>query len=180
MFGGVSKDEEKLNDLWLIKPEYYTNKRMIHEVKYQYTHKDPELTLNIQQITNFSGQPPCPRSGATMIHINIKKTNNQMLVLYGGRNDKIYATTGSVALNDICLFNINLSQWESIAMFGQLPMSRWKHAMVAMNSQQSTKDGFMIFGGTNLSCYCRSKIFTFTMMNKKTSQKPAGSYTTSK
>ena len=48
MFGGVSKDEEKLNDLWLIKPEYYTNKRMIHEVKYQYTHKDPELTLNIQ------------------------------------------------------------------------------------------------------------------------------------
>ena len=69
-----------------------------------------------------------------MIHINIKKTNNQMLVVYGGRNDKIYATTGSVALNDICLFNINLSQWESIAMFGQLPMSRWKHAMVAMNS----------------------------------------------
>lgn len=55
MFGGQSRDEVNLNDLWLIKPEYYTNKRMIDEVKYQYTCKDPELTLNVQQITNFSG-----------------------------------------------------------------------------------------------------------------------------
>ena len=25
----------------------------------------------------------------------------------------------------------------------------------------------MIFGGTNLNCYCKSKIFTFTLVNKK-------------
>ena len=73
IFGGQSRDEVNLNDLWLIKPEYYTNKRMIDEVKYQYTCKDPELTLNVQQITNFSGQPPCPRFGATMVHINTRK-----------------------------------------------------------------------------------------------------------
>ena len=31
----------------------------------------------------------------------------------------------------------------------------------------------MIFGGANLSCYCRSKIFTFTLMNKRSKAKIA-------
>ena len=34
MFGGVNREEEKLNDLWLIRPEYYTNKRMIDDFKF--------------------------------------------------------------------------------------------------------------------------------------------------
>ena len=55
MFGGVNREEEKLNDLWLIRPEYYTNKRMIDDFKFQYTCRDPEITLNVQQINNFSG-----------------------------------------------------------------------------------------------------------------------------
>ena len=46
--------------------------------------------------------------------------------------------------------------------------------MVALSDEQSTKGGFMIFGGTNLSCYCRSKIFTFTMMNKSQKSKIVG------
>lgn len=50
-------------------------------------------------------------------------------------------------------------------------MSRWKHSMVAMSDEQSTKSGFLIFGGANLNCYCRSKIFTFTLMNKKSDSK---------
>ena len=37
MFGGQGRDDVPLNDLWLIKPEHYTNKRMIHEIKYQFT-----------------------------------------------------------------------------------------------------------------------------------------------
>ena len=131
LFGGHNREEENLNDLWLIKPEYYTNKRMIDDVKYTYTCRDPELTLNVSQITNFSGQPPCPRTGATMITLNIKKTGHQLLVIYGGRNDQIYKQTGSAALNDVCIFNINLRKWESLAMFGQMPMSRWKHSMVS-------------------------------------------------
>ena len=92
-----------------------------------------------------------------MVHLNIKSTGHQLLVIYGGRNDKIYESTGSVALNDVCIYNINLCQWEALAMFGQLPMSRWKHAMVATTDEiSSVSNGFMIFGGTNLSCYCRS------------------------
>ena len=48
LFGGHNREEENLNDLWLIKPEYYTNKRMIDDFKYAYTCRDPELTLNVQ------------------------------------------------------------------------------------------------------------------------------------
>ena len=33
LFGGQNRDEVNFNDLWLIKHEHYTNKRMIHEVK---------------------------------------------------------------------------------------------------------------------------------------------------
>ena len=71
MFGGQGRDEIPLNDLWLIKPEYYTNKRMIHELRYQYTCKDPELTLNVSQITNYAGQPPCPRVYASMVYLDL-------------------------------------------------------------------------------------------------------------
>ena len=34
MFGGMSRDEVQLNDLWLIRPEHYSNKRMISERKF--------------------------------------------------------------------------------------------------------------------------------------------------
>lgn len=85
---------------------------MIHELKYQYTCKDPELTLNVRQITNYAGQPPCPRIGASMVHLALggKHGNGQhLLVIYGGRNDRVYESTGNVALNDICIFNLNFN-----------------------------------------------------------------------
>lgn len=70
-------------------------------------------------------------------------------MIYGGRNDRIYEHTGGVAMNDICIFNINLNQWETLAIFGQLPLGRWKHSMIAMN-QRDEAEGIMIFGGVNL------------------------------
>lgn len=41
-----------------------------------------------------------------------------MLVIYGGRNDNIFSMTNNVALNDICIFNLNTFTWESVALFG--------------------------------------------------------------
>ena len=42
----------------------------------------------------------------------------KMLVIYGGRNDNIFGMTNNVALNDICILNLNSFTWESLAMFG--------------------------------------------------------------
>ena len=44
---------------------------MIHELRYQYICKDPELTLNVSQITNYAGKPPCPRVYASMVYLDL-------------------------------------------------------------------------------------------------------------
>lgn len=85
------------------------------------------------------------------------------MVLFGGRNERMYNYTGNVGLNDVCIFNINLNQWEALAIFGQMPLSRWKHSVVADNE----REGIMVFGGFNLRQHCRSKIYTFSLIKKK-------------
>ena len=55
MFGGVNNSGDKLNDLWLIKPSYSSNRRFINERDFSYCNKDPELSLNISKITDYSG-----------------------------------------------------------------------------------------------------------------------------
>jgi hypothetical protein len=62
----------------------------------------------MRRISQFSGRPPCPRifHGTT----TFKDWNkHNFLVIYGGRNDQIYARTQNVALNDICMYNVNTS-----------------------------------------------------------------------
>jgi hypothetical protein len=53
-----------------------------------------------------------------MIHLQQKNIGLHMLVIYGGRNDNIFSMTNNVALNDICIFNLNKFTWETVAMFG--------------------------------------------------------------
>ena len=89
------------------------------------------------------------------------------MVIYGGRNDKIFDSTGNVALNDICVFNCNQVSWEPLAMFGQMPCSRWSHTMIPQSSTQAYHEGFILFGGVNLKAYCRSNFFTFSFSHKK-------------
>lgn len=102
-----------------------------------------------------------------MVHLSIKHSGHQLLVIYGGRNDRIYDSTGNVALNDICVYNCNLMAWEPLAMFNQMPCSRWSHTMIPLSSTQSYHEGFILFGGVNLKAYCKSKFYTFTFSHKK-------------
>lgn len=81
----------------------------------------------------------------------------------------IFAKTNNVALNDICVFNINKREWEPLCMFGQMPCSRWSHITVPVSSNSRDKFGLLneqndtlfVFGGINLNSYCRSAIYTF-------------------
>jgi hypothetical protein len=89
------------------------------------------------------------------------------LVIYGGRNDTIYAKTQNVALNDICMYNVNRNEWIAIAMYGQMPCSRWSHCFTLNRGGCSGGiDGFLIFGGVNLKNYCKSRIYQFQILNK--------------
>ncbi len=115
--------------------------------------------------------PPCPRTNSTMIHLQQKNIGLHMLVIYGGRNDNIFSMTNNVALNDICIFNLNKFTWETVAMFGQMPCSRWSHCMVARGYEQMSSDGFMIFGGVNLQNYCKSTLYNFQLSDVKLPKK---------
>ena len=102
-----------------------------------------------------------------------------LLVIYGGRNDGIFASTKNVALNDICIFNVNHRQWVSLAMYGIPPSSRWSHFMVP--NRRYNPDGVVIFGGVSLKNYCKSRLHSFQILSygaaaakKPTSSSPTG------
>ena len=75
-----------------------------------------------------------------------------------------------MALNDICLFNLHRLEWVALAMYGQMPCSRWSHCFslnhgTGTSSSSGGIDGFLIFGGVNLKNYCKSRIFQFQFLN---------------
>ena len=183
IFGGVDSRGQTLNDLWLVKPIYTANSKQISPSTYEYVEPDSEnikLSLKMVKMKSSSGQPPYPRINASMAHVGLKSSGHQLLVVYGGRNDRIFDSTGNVALNDVCIYNCNLETWEPLAMFGQLPCSRWSHSMLALNGSQSAYEGVIIFGGVNLKSYCKSKFYQFTLGSKKDSKKVQNNVASSK
>jgi hypothetical protein len=104
------------NDLWLVAPDYDYNRSSLGILNCDFT-GGLHFGLTVQEITNTHGQPPCPRFGFQMTHLVANK--NQLLVIYGGRNDTIFQYIKNLALNDICIYNIQKMTWEALAIFGQ-------------------------------------------------------------
>ena len=86
-----------------------------------------------------------------------------MIVIYGGRNDGIFAGTQNVALNDVNLFNVATRQWTALAMYGLQPCSRWAHVIVPNRTEHP--DGFLVFGGVSLNSYCKADFHKFSILN---------------
>ena len=53
-----------------------------------------------------------------------------------------------------------------MAMYGQMPCSRWSHCFSVNGTADYGCDGFFIFGGVNLKNYCKSRIYQFQILNK--------------
>ena len=71
----------------------------------------------------------------------------------------MYKTLGNIAFNDVHLLNTQTLAWETLAMYGQLPLSRWNHSLVSLDD-----DKLVIFGGLNMTTYMNSsnlQVFTF-------------------
>ena len=71
-------------------------------------------------------------------------------MIFGGRNDEIFTTIKNVALNDLHIYDVASNTWSAVAMYGDIPGSRWGHRLV------SNENKVMLFGGMNLSIYCES------------------------
>jgi hypothetical protein len=68
------------------------------------------------------------------------------------------------------LFSIEDREWSQLALYGLHPCSRWAHVIVPSRSIQP--NGFILFGGVNLTSYCKVKAFKFTIANFKDSTIP--------
>jgi N-acetylneuraminic acid mutarotase len=74
----------------------------------------------------------------------------------GGRNNSLYKKLNNIALNDLCLYNLEKLEWETIALYGILPPSRWGHSMVSIEDNK-----LIVFGGVNTNTYMNSNIYLF-------------------
>ena len=53
------------------------------------------------------------------------------LVISGGRSDFMYSFIHNVALNDMHIYDIGTNTWAAIALYGDIPNSRWGHTLCA-------------------------------------------------
>ena len=61
IFGGKDERSVYQNDLWVATPDYEYNRFSILAQDYELT-PNSKIGLTVKRISNYSGQPPCPRS----------------------------------------------------------------------------------------------------------------------
>ena len=83
------------------------------------------------------GIPPTPRY---MHSINFMPKSN-MIVVFGGRNDSLYKSSGKCFLNDVCLLSLDSLTWVTIQTFGDIPSPRCFHAAEVL------ENSLIIMGG---------------------------------
>ena len=75
-------------------------------------------------------------------------------MVFGGRNDKMYSKDmKNLALNDLHLFDFHKEIWATVAMFGDMPCTRWSPTLV------SSSDRLILLGGMNLTHYSNNAVF---------------------
>ena len=141
IFGGLNELKEPTNDLYFIKPcnketnDVYDSRTgdFIEDI-------EPRVYFEIRKI-EADGLPPTPRFLHCAQHIS------KYLCIFGGKNDELFTKLRNTALNDLHLYDIELKNWKTVAIYGYLPMSRWGHCSTAYQNQM------IIFGGKNLDRY---------------------------
>ena len=96
------------------------------------------------------GKPPCSRFSHASCYL--QTDNQKLLLIHGGRNDHNYSILKESALNDFHILNLVTLEWQSLAIYGDIPESRYSHQMCT-NERQSV---VVIFGGMNLQGFCDS------------------------
>ena len=90
------------------------------------------------------------------------------LVIHGGRNDEIYAhDINNIGMNDLHLFDILSLTWMSVAIYNQVPTSRWSHILCAEDHNQDYEGNrLIIFGGINQKNMCDSTLYEINIDEK--------------
>ena len=146
-FGGIDEHGSQTDDLLWLCPDYKANGKLISKKTGDYQPVGrPEVKFVVKKIKP-EGRGPIARSQHSATFFKGK------LVIFGGRNKDVFPIIKNVALNDLHILDIEANCWIAIAMYGDIPGSRWGHRLVS-NDQK-----IMLFGGMNLSSYYESVVY---------------------
>ena len=125
MFGGIDQNGVQTNDLVWITPDLKANGKNISKKDGNYKPKGtPEVHFEAQ-VLQPEGRGPIGRSQHSAAFFK------NFLVIYGGKNDAIFPSLKNVALNDLHLYDIASNRWAALAIYGDIPESRWGHRLVS-------------------------------------------------
>jgi hypothetical protein len=133
IFGGMNADGKVLNDLYLVQPVK----------KYSKTDKNLLKGLKIEG----TGKPPIPR------YYHSAALCGKYLVIVGGRNDSLFATSHQSNVNEVAAFNVVNWVWETVEVEGEVPMSCWGMASAAFGTK------LLCFGGMNLNSFATNDLW---------------------
>ena len=125
LFGGLG-ETAPLNDLWVLK---------VTDGVFSWQEMRP------------TGVAPSPRFAHTTTHIG------QMLVVYGGRNDRRAGDTINGAFNDVVILRLDMMRWEHVSCSGTCPEGRWGHCAAGLGSK------VLIFGGLNYAAFVPASVY---------------------
>jgi len=166
VFGGFTEISETVTDeLWLLQPDCEKNESTVVDIKdtksLYYGRPsayvmDFQMRLKAFNLTKFTkGKGPVARYA----HQACSVSHGRYLVISGGRNNALFKHLGNIAMNDVNLLNTQTLEWETVAMYGQIPLSRWNHTLVPLDEER-----LVIFGGLNMTTYMNSsslQVFEF-------------------
>ena len=136
----------------MIQPMYERNKKYVASNGMFKKLVTPKLYYQTS-LMQPKGKGPCGRYMHSACYMkSIGKQGS--IAIYGGKNTEVFQEThGNIALNDLHMYDISMNQWLTIAIYGEIPNSRWGHQIV------SGQNKIYIMGGINLKSYCETAIF---------------------
>mmetsp|Transcript_11563 Transcript_11563/g.10236 ORF Transcript_11563/g.10236 Transcript_11563/m.10236 type:complete len:155 (+) Transcript_11563:112-576(+) len=103
MFGGITLDNDIVNDLYILKPIQNGNK------------------FEWEKVTEYNGIAPCQRCHHYMEYFKF----NNSIIIHGGRNDN---ESVSPVLNDLHFLQIDTLTWIRVEFLNKKPSARFSHA----------------------------------------------------
>ncbi len=107
-------------------------------------------------LAKVAGQPPAPRYGHSMHYY----PGNNVLVVFGGRNDANYEKAGTSYMNDVWVLELERLtwvRWDDSESPESPPEGRYSHCSEVLGNS------VVVFGGLGEANYCRADVFMLDM-----------------
>lgn len=159
LFGGLNPQKEPLGDFYHIEPGFHRNVKYLTRSVANYKASVAQtgkghatICCRVTKVeATGGGQSPSARYAHGSAFVS-----DRYVVIHGGRNDTGFSEIKNIGLNDIHLFDVHTYTWTSVAIYNQVPTSRWAHILC---SEGDKPGSLIIFGGVNMASYCDTTLY---------------------